>query len=49
MTANEQRLLTLTRYEPWKCGRFDFHRAVCCREERHLRDLFNWMQASWFP
>lgn len=36
-------------YEHWQCGRFDFHRAVCCWDERHRKALFDWMQDPWFP
>lgn len=36
-------------YEHWKCGRFDFHRAVCCWDQRHRQALFDWMQDPWFP
>lgn len=35
-------------YEPWKCGRFDFHRALGVWDEEHRSVFLRWVQEPWY-
>lgn len=36
-------------YDEWKCGRFDWQRAISMWDDKHRKAFIDWLQAPFYP